>query len=92
MKKLQKAHEALIREDARFVRVSEELAQIKENYQVCKQILLQTLNVKLSYESIIQKALQVKEGGMGKKMRKIITQVRKNTKELEAAERRKLDQ
>ena len=43
---------------------------MKENFEVSKQILLQTLNVKLSYESIIQKALADKE--VRGKMRKII--------------------
>ena len=43
---------------------------MKENFEVSKQILLQTLNVKLSYESIIQKALADKE--VKGKMRKII--------------------
>ena len=43
---------------------------MKENFEVSKQILLQTLNVKLSYEGIIQKALADKD--LGRKMRKII--------------------
>ena len=30
-----------------------ELARMKENFEISKQILLETLNVKLSYEGII---------------------------------------
>ena len=32
-----------------------------ENYEIIRQILLETLQVKLRYESVIKKAIQVKE-------------------------------
>ena len=43
-----------------------------ENYEVTKQILKQSLEVKLKYERIIQKAMLVKDLRRG--MRKIIRQ------------------
>ena len=43
-----------------------------ENYEITKQILKQTLEVKLQYERIIQKAMQVKD--MRRSIKKIIRQ------------------
>ena len=50
----------MIRADSEFHKISAALAKMTENYKVCKQILLETLHVKLGYEKIIKQALKVK--------------------------------
>ena len=57
-------------------KIKAELERMKENFEISKQILLETLNVKLSYEGIIQKALGDKS--IENKMRKIIRSNYKN--------------
>ena len=45
---------------------------MRENYQVCKRILQDTVNVKLTYEGIIQKAVSKKE--LSETMNEIISE------------------
>jgi len=54
-----------------------QLERLKENYQVSKQILLETLTVKLKYEKIIQNSLQDSE--LSQKMLQIIKSLQATT-------------
>ena len=40
---------------------NEDLSQMKENYEIIRQILLETLSVKLQYEGVIKKAMEAKD-------------------------------
>lgn len=57
-------------------KLMKQLLRAEDNYKISKQILLNTLNVKLEYENVIQKAMQ--NDKIHKIMRKIVQESRQD--------------